>query len=223
MIVVALDPPPNVDAERWCFNIVSKLVGGPRLAGFKIGLPAIIDRGLAWIPRVFEGFDGLLVADLKLADVAPIMEIVLERLRSAGFNTVIVHAFIGREGGLREVAEWCRRNGINLVAVVSMSHPGSRDFIDKHTREMVEMCRELGVWGFVAPATRPEMIRLVRSLAPEAKILSPGIGAQGARPGDALRAGATYEIVGRAITRSPDPRRALEEIAKEQEEALRSI
>jgi len=221
VIIVALDPPPSVDAEEWCSSIVSRLVGGPRLAGFKIGLPAVIAKGVEWVRKVFRDFEGLLVADLKLADVAPIMEIVLERLRSVGFNAVIVHAFIGGKGGLEEVADWCHRNGVKLVAVVSMSHPGSRDFLDRHTPEMVSMCRRLGVWGFVAPATRPEMVKLVRSLAPESKILSPGIGAQGARPGDALRAGADYEIVGRAITRSADPRKALEEIAQEQERALR--
>ncbi|MEM4743157.1 MAG: orotidine 5'-phosphate decarboxylase, partial [Pyrobaculum sp.] len=36
------------------------------------------------------------------------------------------------------------------------------------------------------------------------RIISPGIGAQGGAPGDALKAGADFEIVGRYLLESPD-------------------
>ncbi|MEM0002219.1 MAG: hypothetical protein QW211_04935 [Desulfurococcaceae archaeon] len=59
----------------------------------------------------------------------------------------------------------------------------------------------------MAPATRPEVIKYIRSkLGTNVKILSPGVGAQGASPGDALCAGADYEIIGRAITHAVDVR-----------------
>ncbi len=220
MIIVALDPPPHADPREWCSRIVSSVAGHPSLAGVKIGLPAIVSQGLGWVKGVLEAVEGLRVADLKLADIGAIMRIVIERLASAGFDAVIMHAFVGDEGALDEAVDWCRAHGVKAIAVVSMSHPGSAKFIDKHTKEMVEMCRRLGVWGFVAPATRPSMIKLVRDLAPDSRILSPGVGAQGATPGQALCAGADYEIVGRAITRAEDPRKALEEMAKLQREAL---
>ncbi len=224
MIVLALDPPPSTDPERWCRSILSRVSGHPALAGVKIGLPAIVARGLSWVQSVLrDARDLLKVADLKLADVGAIMRIVLENLASAGFDAAILHAFVGREGALDEAADWAKSHGVKLIAVVSMSHPGSRQFIDRHTSEMVETCLSLGFWGFVAPATRVDMIKLVRKLAPSAKILSPGVGAQGARPGDALRAGADYEIVGRAITRAPDPREAMNRIAEEQRRALESL
>ncbi len=45
-------------------------------------------------------------------------------------------------------------------------------------------------------------------------ILTPGIGAQGAQPGDAIKNGADYEIVGRAIYTSDNPQKSAEEIRK---------
>ncbi len=65
-------------------------------------------------------------------------------------------------------------------------------------------------------ATRPGLIPTVRSLHPDATVLSPGVGAQGARPGEALRAGADFEIVGRAITLAEDPRTSAKAIVRAQ-------
>jgi len=36
-------------------------------------------------------------------------------------------------------------------------------------------------------------------------IMSPGVGAQGGEPGDAILAGANFEVVGRRIYESPNP------------------
>jgi orotidine-5'-phosphate decarboxylase len=74
----------------------------------------------------------------------------------------------------------------------------------------------------VAPATRKDIIRFLRLILDiDKKILAPGVGPQGALPGDALCAGADYEIIGRLITRSKTPRRETEEILNLQREALK--
>jgi len=52
-------------------------------------------------------------------------------------------------------------------------------------------------------------------------IISPGVGAQGAPFGSAIRAGADYEIVGRAIYASQDPAAAAHAAVEEQRKALR--
>jgi len=57
----------------------------------------------------------------------------------------------------------------------------------------------------VAPATRPERIKLIRSIIGERIIISPGIGAQGGSAGAAMQAGADYLIVGRSIYAAEDP------------------
>ncbi|MGC8975831.1 MAG: orotidine 5'-phosphate decarboxylase / HUMPS family protein, partial [Thermoprotei archaeon] len=112
--------------------------------------------------------------------------------------------------------------GVRPILVVSMSHQGSTEFIDKHLSEFVEAALELRVWGVVAPATRRGVISRVRELAgSELRIFSPGVGAQGAEPGSAICSGADYEIVGRAVTSSSNPREALEKIIYEQERRVR--
>lgn len=65
----------------------------------------------------------------------------------------------------------------------------------------------------VLPATRPERIRkLSGMLDGETYIISPGIRAQGAEPGDAILNGSDYEIVGRAIYQSDNPKESAEQI-----------
>jgi len=215
MLIVALDPPSNADVLSWVeerFKTLKQYV-----QGFKIGLPAIIEIGLGPLARIFRGYSGLLIADLKLADIGDVMSIVAERLAMHGFNAVIAHAFIGYEQALDKLSAVCREKGLKLILVVSMSHKGSREFIDRHVKEFVELAKSVDAWGVVAPATRPEIIRFVRELAgKELRILSPGIGVQGAEPGTAICSGADYEIVGRVITYSSNVLESAFKVLEEQ-------
>jgi orotidine-5'-phosphate decarboxylase len=70
---------------------------------------------------------------------------------------------------------------------------------------MARMAIEAGASGVVAPATRPERIRLIRSVIGNKIIISPGVGAQGGSALSALQAGADYLIVGRSIYDAEDP------------------
>jgi orotidine-5'-phosphate decarboxylase len=216
---VALDPPPNVDTRLWIsqrFEVLKDVA-----QGFKIGLPAILARGVKDIAGIFKDYEGLLIADLKLADIGDIMATVAKMLKNYGFNAVIAHSFVGVDQGLEVLAKVCEDEDLKLVLVVSMSHRGSQEFIDKHLDEFLEIARSIKSWGVVAPATRPEVIKYVRSrLGVDMKILAPGVGAQGAMPGDAICAGADYEIVGRAITYSSRPRETALNIVKEQKEKV---
>lgn len=213
--MVALDPPPRRSPETWVSERVSLLKD--LIPAFKVGLPLLLRTGVGKLRDLFSTVDGLLIADLKLADIGDVMEYVIEELAESGVNSVIAHAFVGREGALDKLVQKSKEVGIKPILLVSMSHPGSVQFIDKHLNELVEEALDLGVWGVVAPATRTEVIRLVRDLAGDRLLIfSPGVGAQGAEPGSAICAGADYEIVGRAVTNSPDPRGALETIVSEQ-------
>ena len=62
-----------------------------------------------------------------------------------------------------------------------------------------------GAVGYIAPATRPDRIRLIRSIVGDKLILTPGVGAQGGSASAAIEAGADYVIVGRAIYDAEDP------------------
>lgn len=204
MLVIALDPPFGPNIEMTGEKIVNSL--NPVVSGFKIGLPYILEHGLEHVRRLREITDKELIADLKLADIGYVMSIVADKLATIGFDSVIAHGFVGVNGALRELKSTCDKLGLKLILVVSMSHPGSSEYIDRHLDELVNNAIYLDVHGVVAPATRPEVISRVRELVrDEIKIYSPGIGAQGAEPGVAICAGADYEIVGRLITNSPNP------------------
>ncbi len=213
-IIVALDPPIGVDPVKWCFRIIDDTLD--IVSGYKIGLPLILDldrkRDLEKIVGKMKGV-WLRIADLKLADIGDIMVSIIRRLHEFGFNAFIVHGFIGYNGALDRVSDYVDSIDAKLITVVSMSHSGSSEIIDHVLDRLLEVALRAGSWGIVAPATRPEIIRGIRSrVGDRVKILSPGIGVQGARPSTAIKAGADYEIIGRLVTRSEDPRKTLLEI-----------
>jgi orotidine-5'-phosphate decarboxylase len=80
---------------------------------------------------------------------------------------------------------------------------------------LARIAKEEGAAGIIAPATRPERIRDLRSIIGDLQILSPGVGAQGGSAANALRNGADLVIAGRSIYQSADPRAAAERLVEE--------
>ncbi len=172
--------------------------------GFKLGIPMLLSTS----PRRLESMrlrcEGLMIADLKLADIGAIMIRTVKTVENY-FNAVIAHSFIGVEGALGDLKRYLDDVGLKLILVASMSHPGSQELYDTVLEGVLDIIRRVEPWGVVAPATRPNIIRRIRGeLGDSIVILSPGVGVQGAKPGDAICSGADYEIVGRLITGSRD-------------------
>jgi len=193
-----------------------------RVAGFKVGLPFLLANGVQFLKELHGACpEKLWVADLKLADIGHVMKLVASSVASS-VDAVIAHGFVGVRGALDELKEYLNSLDKKLIVVVSMSHPGAEEVYDKALPNIFDVVVKLKPWGVVAPATRPAIIQETRrSFGQDVKILSPGIGAQGARPGEALCAGADYEIVGRLITRAENPVASAEEVLREQREMLR--
>ncbi|MET1128311.1 MAG: orotidine-5'-phosphate decarboxylase [Thermoproteota archaeon] len=190
--------------------------------GFKLGLPLLLEVGAERALELRRFCSGAFwVADLKLADIGHVMVAAASRL-VGGVDAIIAHSFVGVAGALEDLKLFLESKSTKLILVVAMSHPGAAELYEKLLDQILdEVAPKVGPWGVVAPATRPELVRLTRrKLGPSVKILSPGVGAQGAQPGSALCAGADYEIVGRAITASEDPRRKAEAIRVAQGRAL---
>ena len=221
-LIVALDPPEGVDGVKWCINLINELDGVPK--GFKVGLPLVVKEGVKGLREVASVMDTeLVIADLKLADIGYVMSLITKAVANAGVNTVIAHAFIGTEGALSELTSICNELGIKLVLVAFMSHPGAVKVMKKVFSDLLDIVREINAWGVVLPATMPDVVKAGRKyLGPSFKILAPGVGAQGAAPGDALCAGADYEIVGRLITKAENPSKVALELIKKQEERVRA-
>jgi len=213
-VIVAIDDPLT------SLSKFRELIKGTKdlVFGFKIGIPYILHHGLSSISSVIKEFNEVYyIADLKLADIGVIMSLSAKLAKSSGFNAVIAHGVVGYEGGLNELLNVCNTMDMDLYIVASMSHPGSLDVYDKVLNEVLNVIMKLRPTGVVAPATRPNVVSYVRNvLGRNVVILSPGIGAQGARPGSALCAGADFEIVGRAVTEALDPLKAVSNLMTEQ-------
>ncbi len=160
-----------------------------------MGFPLALEIGWGGLKDLVEKFPQYYwIADFKLGDIPAVTEHVLRKFSSWGFDAAIIHLFTGHR----------RYEGIDIIGVAGMSHPESHIIRGNFTK-LLDQAYLLKVMGVVVGATRPEMIREARRRLPNTLIFSPGVGFQGAKPGDALRAGADYEIVGRSITLSDDP------------------
>jgi len=131
------------------------------------------------------------------------VSLIVTNAVARGASAVIVHAFTG-DDSLKAAVE--AAGDAEIFAVTEMSHPGAKLFTAQHAEEMARLGVECGASGFIAPATRPERITAIRKVIGDRKILSPGVGAQGGSASSAIKAGADYVIVGRAIYKADDPK-----------------
>lgn len=128
-----------------------------------------------------------------------------------GASAVIAHGFTGSDS----VRACVDASQGKVFIVTEMSHPGGKEFTQPNAERIAAIAREEGAMGIIAPATRPERIAKMREIVGDMKIISPGVGAQGGKASDALRFGADFIIVGRAIYEAPDPAEAAKGIAEE--------
>jgi orotidine-5'-phosphate decarboxylase len=118
-------------------------------------------------------------------------------------DAITVHTYLGRES-LEPFLTAARRNGAGIFCVLKTSNAGGdvqdltlsdgrplwhqvAELIDSWGEELVGDCGLSSV-GAVVGATHPRGVGEARRLLPQAVILLPGVGAQGATPADVARA-----------------------------------
>ncbi|MCS7126269.1 MAG: orotidine 5'-phosphate decarboxylase [Aigarchaeota archaeon] len=181
----------------------------------KLGIATSLLVGCDGLAKLIEKFkeNMYFISDFKLADIPEIMIRNLEIISEIGFDGSIIHLF---PMGYEEVASWAIERRHDLFGVAMMSHPDSILF-DRDFNEFLNYSKKLKLKGVVIGATKSDKIREARAkLGSGHLIISPGIGVQGAAAGSALKCGADFEIVGRAIILSNNPRKLAEEIVAEQ-------
>jgi len=175
----------------------------------KVGYPLTLAAGIDVVRELASVAD--VVCDFKIADIPPISAAIAKAAFQSGARGVICHGFAG-EDSLRAIIGAAAGE---VFVVTEMSHPGGGEFTAPVADRIAGLAVRAGAQGIVAPATRPERVRALRGIVGRLQILAPGAGAQGGRPADAIRAGADFVIVGRAITEAEDPPRAAAGIAAE--------
>ncbi|MCX8208738.1 MAG: orotidine 5'-phosphate decarboxylase [Sulfolobales archaeon] len=212
-----------IDNPRVDLGFIVDLISATRntVVGYKIGTPLILSRGLKSIRSLIDSFSGTyFLADLKLGDIAQIMEYTVELVRDAGFSGVVVNAFVGYEGALDRVARKCGSLPLDLFLQITFDHPASY-IVDSRYSDIKMVVQQADPAGLVVPASKTTMIRDLReTFGGSYVILSPGIFAAGAEPGEALCYGADVEVVGSRVTSAPSPREALDSVVRAQRRFL---
>lgn len=185
------------------------------VAAIKVNYPLVLSCGIGIVRELSEVRP--VICDFKVADVPHTNEMIARIAKANGARALICHGFMGRES-----IEACS-SVIDTIVVAEMSNAGSREFFEEHSLRLIELAREANATGLIAPATKPERISYIKSMAPELRILSPGVGAQGGRAEDAIKNGADFVIVGRAIYDSRDPLEAARTMNREIEAAYKKL
>ncbi len=178
----------------------------------KIGYPLILSSGLSIVKEISAFFP--VIADLKIADIPNTNRLICNAALAAGACGIIAHAFPGKDS-LQACAKSAEDWGADLFVVTEMSHPGAELFMAPLAERMARLAVDVHAAGIVAPATRPERIKQVRSIIGEKIIISPGVGAQGGSASQALGAGADFLILGRSVYEAEDPQASAKSVLKE--------
>jgi orotidine-5'-phosphate decarboxylase len=195
-LILALD----VTTREQALSLAEKLCG--YFDAIKIGYPLILSAGLGIVTKIATTLP--VIADLKVADIPNTNRLICQAVLGAGARGIIAQAFPGKDS-LQACAKSAAEHGADLYVVTEMSHPGAELFMAPLAEKMARLAVEVGATGVVAPATRPDRIKRIRSIIGERVIISPGVGTQGGSAGAALQAGADYLIVGRSVYEAEDP------------------
>ena len=228
-LIVALDVPTAEAAV----DLVNRLER--TCPWYKVGMELFTAAGPAAIePIVARGHSVFL--DLKFHDIPNTVAGAVRSAARLGVRMLNVHALGGPAmlAAAREALEGIA-DPPQLLAVTILTSMDSGELraagLDRMAAEEVELlaCSSLsaGIRGFVCS---PQEVAALRALAgAEAVLVVPGIRPAGAArgdqrriatPGEAMRAGANYLVVGRPITQAADPAEAAEAIVREMAEAI---
>ncbi|MGA2048328.1 MAG: orotidine-5'-phosphate decarboxylase [Terracidiphilus sp.] len=228
-LIVALDVPDRAAATA----LADRLEG--TCQWFKVGLELFVAAGPAVLEPLLKRGHSIFL-DLKFHDIPNTVTGAVRSAASLGVHMITLHAAGGPDmlAAARAALEGIQ-NPPQLLAVTVLTSmdatQGAAVGIGRSPASQVELLArmglEAGIRGFVCS---PQEVGRLRTLAgPEGVLVIPGIRPAGAgigdqkriaTPAEALRAGASYLVVGRPITQAPDPAEAAEAILKEMDAAL---
>lgn len=228
-LIVALDVPGRDDALR----LVEQLSGAVGM--FKIGSQLFTAEGPALVREIVSLGERVFL-DLKFHDIPNTVAGAVESAAKLGVSILNVHTLGGAEmmrAAGHAVGDrgllWITRPAVLGVTVLTsmdradLDDVGIASDLSSEVVRLAALARDSGLDGIVAS---PHEIRLIRECITAERfiILTPGIRPEWAEkgdqkriatPADAIRDGADFIVIGRAITDSPDPRAAAAKILEE--------
>ncbi len=220
-LIVALDVPNALEG----LELARRL--GDSVSFYKIGLGMLTGGGLALARELKDQAGKRIFLDLKLFDISHTIEAAVRGLAAQGLDFLTVH---GDPHVVRAALEGKGGTGLKILAVTILTSLDRADLDAGLIRpgDMRELVVERAARAFEAGAdgviASPREAAAIRALdqASGRLIVTPGIRPADAAPDDqkrvlgpaaAIRAGADHIVVGRPITRAPDPARAARDFA----------
>ncbi len=224
-LIVALDVPD----EKQALALAGRL--SPKLCRLKVGLELYTACGPVLIERLTaQGYDIFL--DLKFHDIPTTVARACERAAALGVWMMNVHclggetmlkaarAAVDKTNGRRPLmvgVTWLTSSGLDEMAQVGLA--GNPETL---VGRLAKLAATAGLDGVVCSAREAQALRGAQGKG--FVLVTPGIRPAGVAtddqqrtltPGEAIAAGADYLVIGRPVTRAPDPCAVLEAIGRD--------
>lgn len=228
-LIIALDVQGRDDALR----LVERLAGAVGM--FKIGSQLFTAEGPQLVREIVASGERVFL-DLKFHDIPNTVAGAVESAARLGVSILNVHTLGGSEmmrAAGHAVGDrgllWITRPAVLGVTVLTsmdkadLADVGISSDLSSEVVRLATLARDSGLDGIVAS---PHEIRLIRECITAERfiILTPGIRPEWVEKGDqkriatpasAIRDGADFIVIGRAVTDSADPRAAVDRILDE--------
>ncbi len=229
-IIVALDFPDT----RPAFDLLSQI--DPEQCRVKIGKEMFTRAGPAFVEKVTaQGFQVFL--DLKYHDIPNTVAAACAAAADLGVWMLNVHASGGRKMMTLAAERLAALSGDRplLIAVTILTSLAQEDIAEigypgtpaENVSRLAALAEQSGLDGVVCSPLEVDALRAERGAG--FRLVTPGVRPAGTgtddqkrimTPGDAIRAGASYLVVGRPVTAAADPLASLQAINAEVREAL---
>ena len=222
--IVALDFDSAAEADRLVLSLGSD-------AGFyKVGMELYAAAGMDYVRSLVDRGKRVLL-DLKYYDIGETVKRAVRVASRSGAEFLSIHA-VGQV--MRAAIDGRGDSGMKLLAVTVLTSFSQSDVAELgYTCELgalvdqrVRLAMDTGMDGIIGSPLEARSIRA--AAGPRAILVTPGVRSRGADAGDQKRVatpaeavlnGADYVVVGRQVSRAPDPAAALAAIHAELEQA----
>lgn len=227
--------PLDVPSKEAAIALLNRL---PQVSFWKVGLELFVNSGPQILSQLKDRGKRIFL-DLKFHDIPNTMAGACRTAAQYGVDLLTVHAAAGQAAlvAAREAAEaGAAAAGVappQVIAVTVLTSLSSRALayelkvpleLTDYALQMALLAQESGLSGVVC--SPQEAAQLRQSLGPSFALVCPGVRptwaskndqSRAMTPADAIRAGATYLVIGRPITQAADPVAAFEAVCQELE------
>lgn len=219
-LILALDVPTVAEAEA----IVADL--GEAVTFYKVGLQLLFAGGVE-LARRLAGSGKRVFVDAKFLDIPETVKNATANVARLGVDFLTVH---GDAQAVRAAVAGRGDSGLKIFAVTVLTSQSQTDLnalglkmtVADLVLKRAQDAALAGCDGVIASGLEVGPIR--ERIGPRVMIVTPGVRSAGiahddqqrvVTPGDAIRSGADYVVVGRQILRADDRRRAAEAVVAE--------